>query len=253
MHQRLANATFRIACGPSTGTGFSFRSERIVITNAHVIRPALGGVPFRIEAITEDGTKIPAKVLRYSDETNYDFAILELQQPLPAGRHILQPSTAAIVRGAKIAFAGFPHGIHDLLVHEAIMSGPCAQIGFYIDGSVNEGNSGGPIVSADTGEVVGIVTQRRFLNGAALQGMSKDVDRLAQQLQKMRAGQGNLGLNGIDLDLLTGNVTEGLRALSAVITSNSNVGIGIGFKIEFVDAEYQRQQYAVGAAVVQQV
>jgi hypothetical protein len=95
--------------------------------------------------------------------------VLELVEPLPDGRIILHPEEPCqIPRGRKILFAGFPHGIHDLLVHEAIISGSSSNHAFYIDGSVNGGNSGGPIVDFETGNVIGIVTQRRFLGGDSL-------------------------------------------------------------------------------------
>ncbi len=36
MHQRLANATFQVISGNFSGSGFSFISKDVVITNYHV-------------------------------------------------------------------------------------------------------------------------------------------------------------------------------------------------------------------------
>lgn len=240
MHQELANATFRIQCGDSTGSGFSFRNNRIVVTNCHVIRPAVGKIYVAppIVAITEGGMAIPAKLLGISPEDKYDFAILELQTDLPAGRHVLQPCAKRPARGSKVIFAGFPHGLHDLLVHEAIVSGPSQNFGFYLDGSVNGGNSGGPIISAESGEIVGIVTARRFPGNQDLQAMSNEVMTLEKQVQLMRDGGGRIAIGGIDFGGLMQLMNGSLRVISEIIELNANSGIGIGYHIEYLNNAY---------------
>ena len=145
-------------------------------------------------------------------------------------------STVNTNRGTKILFAGFPHGIHDLLVHEAIVSGPVQNHAFYIDGSVNGGNSGGPIVDANSGELVGIVTQRRFLGAQSLQVLGQQVYRLAQQCAGI-ANRGSVQIMGIDFGQFANLMAQGLGAISQVIEANANSGIGIGYKIEFVNTE----------------
>jgi len=239
MHQFLADSTFRIETGNSSGSGFSYRKSDIVVTNHHVIEPhLLKGTP--IYVITESGTRIPASLLFHSPKTQYDFAILRLQQPLPAQRNILIPDLSnALARGSDILFAGFPHGIHDLLVHSAIISAPVNNHGFYIDGSVNGGNSGGPIIEKESGQVIGIVTQRRFLAGSSLQQLGQQVSGLAAQSAGI-ANRGSVHIMGIDFGGFANIVAQGLSALSQVIELNSNVGIGIGFKIDFVEQEYIR-------------
>ena len=165
MHQQLANATFRIQCATSGGSGFSFRSRQIIITNYHVIAPHFVSAQ-AIYAFAEDGTQLALRVLAHSPEDQFDFAIMEALTDVGTSRHILQPDAAAVIgRGTKTIFAGFPHGVPDLLVHEAIVSGPANPNGFYVDGSVNGGNSGGPIIDGTTGLAIGIVTQRRFMGG----------------------------------------------------------------------------------------
>ena len=163
MHQQLANATFRIQCATSSGSGFSFRSRQIIITNYHVIAPHFASAQ-AIYAFAEDGAQLALRVLAHSPEDQFDFAIMEALADVGASRYILQPDAAAVIgRGTKTIFAGFPHGVPDLLVHEAIVSGPANPNGFYVDGSVNGGNSGGPIIDGTTGLAIGIVTQRRFM------------------------------------------------------------------------------------------
>jgi hypothetical protein len=183
--------------------------------------------------------------MAYSDKTIYDFAILQLQVPLPAGRIVLQPAANPITdRGERILFAGFPHGIPHLLVHEAVVSAPCGSKGFYIDGSINGGNSGGPIVSAASGEVLGIVTQRRFIGGAQLDKLGPQVNQIAQHCKAMAKGGAGIAIMGVDFGGYATMMAEGFGALSEVIAGNANCGIGIGFKIGFANDEIRLHNLA---------
>ena len=38
MYEDLANATVQVICGESSGSGFHFRREDIVVTNHHVVQ-----------------------------------------------------------------------------------------------------------------------------------------------------------------------------------------------------------------------
>ena len=90
--------------------------------------------------------------------------MFEINGDVPTDRVALRPADDAdkIERGRQVLFGGFPHGLEELLVQHAGISGPAARDkGFYIDGSVNGGNSGGPIVDPRGGGVIGVVTQRR--------------------------------------------------------------------------------------------
>lgn len=234
MYNKLANATFRIECGRSSGSGFSFNDEKTILTNHHVIESHIAsGASIAIFAVTEDGVRLRTKLRSYSPKNKYDFAILELLDILPPTRHILKPlEQADYTRGRKILFAGFPHGIHDLLVHEAIISGPKEEYAFYIDGSVNGGNSGGPIVDEETGCVIGIVTQKRFLGAASLHELGKPISDLSTHCEKI-ASQGSVGIMGVDFGQFARLTANGLGAISEALEANSNTGIGIGFKIRF--------------------
>lgn len=234
MHQQLADSTFRIVCGNSSGTGFSFISERLVVTNHHVIEEGLKSKK-PILVITESNATILAELLVYSNKDNQDFAILQLRAPLPPGRKILQPAASPVIsRGERILFSGFPHGIPHLLVHEAIISAPLDPIGFYIDGSINGGNSGGPIVSAKTGEVIGIITQKRFIGGEKLDELAPKVDQIVKHCEEL-AQHGRVIMMGLDFGAYTAMVADGFSTLFETVTINANTGIGIGFNISFAE------------------
>jgi hypothetical protein len=239
LHQVLADSTFRIQCGQSTGSGFSFRSPTIIVTNCHVVAPHLTGrTP--IVAVTESGVQIPIRLLAHSPESQFDFAILEAQQGMPPGRSILQPDIMSVLpRGTEIIFSGFPHGIPDLLTHEAVVSGPANPYGFYIDGSVNGGNSGGPIIQKTTGRILGIVTQRRFLGAVQLGQLRQGVAQLSQHCQTI-AGRGSVQIMGVDFGSFAQMMAQGFSVIDQILQANANSGIGIGFRIEYVNQEYDR-------------
>jgi len=237
MHQTIADATFRVECGHSSGSGFSFRHASIVATNYHVIAPHQTA---GIEVVTEAGVRMVGQLVGHSPEHLHDFALLRVQVNLPAGRSVLQPKKNPDTRrGVETLFAGFPHGIHDLLVHEAVVSGPAPPHGFYIDGSVNGGNSGGPIVEKTSGELIGLVTQRRFLGALQLGQLRQQVGALAQHCQGI-AGQGSVAIMGVDFGAFAHMMSQSFLVIDQLLQANANSGIGIGFHIQHIDAEYTR-------------
>lgn len=239
MHQQLADATFRILAGNSSGSGFSYLYDNVVITNHHVIEPHLTHSE-PIFAVTEAGIGLPARLVSYSPKDQLDFAVLELQHALPAGRVVLKNAASPRTsRGTRVLFSGFPHGIPHLLVHEAVVSAPLDQHAFYLDGSINGGNSGGPIVDSQTGEVVGIVTQRRFMGGDSLEAFAPQVNALSNQCRAV-ANRGAAVIQGINFGGFAALMAQGLDAISKVIQSNANSGIGIGFHIQFVNEELRK-------------
>lgn len=146
MHQTLANATFQVIAGDSRGSGFSFMREDLVVTNFHVVATCCDLQSMRqinnVTLQTEANEHIGAQIL-HVDGSN-DFAIMQLQSPLPGGRTVLQPSAGfAPSRGRKVIFAGYPHGIPLLLTSEAIISAPMEHGRFTLDGMVNGGTQEG--------------------------------------------------------------------------------------------------------------
>jgi hypothetical protein len=228
--QNAANSTLRIECGPNSGSGFHFIRSNIVVTNNHVI----AGMAAPASAVTEDGFKLPLKLLASSAADSKDFAIFEAQGSIPTGRHVLHPRVMRpFERGLDVIFSGFPHGIPDLLVQRAVVAGFLSVSAFYLDGSVNGGNSGGPIIDLSDGNVVGLVTQRRFLGGPDLSRLRQEAEQIRSYCQAM-AGQGSVQIMGIDFGGFSKLMAEGMLLIRQVLEANANSGIGIGFSIEFV-------------------
>lgn len=239
MFERLAKATLKINCGNSTGSGFHFLNEKTIITNCHVIMEAITNGQ-RITAVTEEKDIYELKLLSSSPPNEFDFAILQLSGELKKERVVLQPKVQNYLeRGTEICFSGYPHGIDDLLVHRAFISGSLSSHGFYIDGSVNGGNSGGPIVDSADGTLIGIVTQRRFLGTIEARNIEQRSEELRQYCNSI-AGRGSVQLMGIDFGQFAQLMAESFLLSQQIIQSNANTGIGIGFKIKYVAEECKK-------------
>lgn len=193
-------------------------------------------------ARTEAGQQVSLSLIASSPPNQHDFALFRATSQVPTDRQFLSPRlNASPPRGHEVVFAGFPHGISDLLVQEAIVSAPAGRQGFYLDGSVNGGSSGGPIVDKSDGTVIGIVTQRRFLGNAPMNQMRRQAQQLAGHCQQVVAGGGTASLMGIDFTQFANMMAQGLLLIDQVLQANANSGIAIGFKIDFADIEANNQ------------
>ncbi|MFP1258746.1 serine protease [Klebsiella michiganensis] len=243
MHQQLANATFQVIAGDSHGSGFSFMRDDLVVTNFHVVESCIdlrsARQIHRVLLKTEADECISAQILEVSDVN--DFAILQLQSPLPSGRTVLQPlEEFASTRGKKIIFAGYPHGLPQLLTNEAIISAPLENEQFAIDGMVNGGNSGGPIIDAESGLIIGMVTARRYVSGHKAEQLQEEATQLRAYLE--RASQGmSVAFMGVDFGELSDMFGRSLQVITELINLNANPGIGIGYPISPV-TEAAKQQ-----------
>lgn len=235
--EKLANATLRIVVGNSCGTGFHFINKQIVITNYHVVENAIANPSIPITGITEHGSEYRLQIIASSHKTEFDYAILHVIDEVAQSREVLQPKIFdKVPRGTNILFSGYPHGIPDLLIHKAIVSGYPEEKSFYIDGSVNGGNSGGPIVDVEDLSVIGIVTQRRFLGSDNLHTIASEAAQLKKHCLQLQ--NGSVNIMGIDFANFGSMIGQSLEISSSIIELNANSGIGIGFNIKYVTNAY---------------
>ncbi|HCO6569863.1 TPA: trypsin-like peptidase domain-containing protein [Escherichia coli] len=232
MHQHIANATFQVIAGTSCGSGFSFIRADLVVTNWHVVKPLVDLATKQaiglVKLVTESAQELQAQIV-HVDLAN-DFAILKLLESLPNDRVVLQPATEFNpTRGLRLIFAGYPHGLPQLLTSEAIISAPMTGGQFAIDGMVNGGNSGGPIVLAETGNVVGVVTERRYVGGENAKEIADKAEALLKDVNNM---QMSISFGGIDFGRINSLYAESLSTIVQVLNSNANPGIGIGFPLK---------------------
>jgi serine protease Do len=155
-----------------SGSGVIVDPDGYIVTNAHVVR---GASRIRVEIPTETGGKsllarrsrvAPARVIGVDEET--DVAVLRVEE---RGLSALPFGDSDDLRAGQMVLAfGSPLGLQNS-VSLGIVSAPARQLEpespmVYIqtDASINQGNSGGPLVDA-RGRLMGINTL--ILSGAA--------------------------------------------------------------------------------------
>ncbi|CAC9930487.1 trypsin [Aedoeadaptatus nemausensis] len=141
-----------------SGSGFIISEDGYILSNAHVV----GKAGNKVKTLLNDGTEAEGKVV-WSDET-LDLGLVKIDkkglQALPLG------DSDAINIGETAVAIGNPLGLDfQRSVTAGIISGLNRNIGEvqgnYMDGliqtdaSINQGNSGGPLLNSE-GEVVGI-------------------------------------------------------------------------------------------------
>lgn len=183
----------------ASGAGFFVSQAGMVVTNHHVV-----DMPNSKVKVLFKGKYYSARVL--GKDPFSDLAILRVENIDP-GRYtpvVLGDSDAMIV-GQRVVIAGNPRGLLGSL-SEGIVSGlnrSLAALGpgaswpamIQTDASVDHGNSGGPMINKDTGEVVGVVN-------ATIQsfGFAVPVNALKRLIKNVAAfGKARWGMLGADI------------------------------------------------------
>ncbi len=184
----------------SQGSGFVFWKRGILVTCNHVVED----IHDKILIIFPDSKFIDAKIAIQDKE--YDLALLKFddgsREPLAKG------DEKNVKEGIHVLISGYPLGISSLTTHQGILSAitkdATGVITYLIDGTVNVGNSGCPLMNKD-GEVIGVVNATR-----------REEATLLSDVQKMEAGA--IAIHGVDL----------VKIYKALI---SNLQLGMGYAI----------------------
>ena len=164
-----------------SGTGFIYRSDGTIVTNAHVIAPT-GSVASDIMVTTPEGDRLPAKVVGLTSE--YDIAVITIDASDLTALPLADSSTIAV--GDEVVAVGAPLGLTGTVTtgivsatDRPVRSGDTETTSFInavqTDAAINPGNSGGPLVNM-AGQMVG-------LNSA-----------IAQPVGNSQQGVGSIGL-----------------------------------------------------------
>ncbi len=247
--ERFSRAVVRLeAGGISLGTGFLVSADGIIFTAGHVITDKATGTYFSaIEVVLPDGSHLLAKVVvpMTTDSVGQDYAILKVDGKsglpiLPIG------SDTEVAPGSDIIIIGYPFSAITLQdqrnFSKFCLSGMVAGSDLvtvpvdgtnrvkgrefpinvnvkveviYFQGPSVKGLSGSPIISRDTGKVVGILTTR-------LTGISRAL-----------AGQRD-ALSGSVSDMISGgfSLTTTLRELTDVLDTQLANGLGAATGID---------------------
>lgn len=172
----------------STGSGFVVSPEGYIVTNRHVLqlweyepvwtKNRYTGTIREIKVVFADHSPdeaMPAEVVKISDSTDTDIAILRVQpfQNMPVLSQFNR-ETASIGQGDPVAVIGYPFGkeLFDFtkskVAETSYSQGVVSKVSLakiQIDASANPGNSGGPIFDQN-GRVIAVLTQGLASMGA---------------------------------------------------------------------------------------
>lgn len=165
------------------GTGFAIGNGSVLATNAHVLPEKLDtaiGEMLVMQLPAQGGTQLRGMQLVASDKS-HDLALLRIEgKPLPP---LALHSEGSVREGQSIFFIGFPigsvlgpspvthRGIISAITPIAMPSPTARQLNervinrlkggsfevYQLDGTAYPGNSGGPLLSMEKGEVIGII------------------------------------------------------------------------------------------------
>lgn len=172
----------------SLGSGFLYNKQGDIITNAHVVAGALD-----VKVKTADARTLDGKVI--GTGTDMDIAVVRVPELAGTEPLILAQNSTADV-GDNVLALGSPLGLQNTIT-TGIISGlgrdftidPYVYTNLYqISAPIAPGNSGGPLIHADTGEVLGI--NSAMASEANTIGFSIPVSEIQETVQKWSKNPG---------------------------------------------------------------
>ena len=212
----------------SVGSGFIVSPNGHIITNEHVIK---NHDPKNNYVQLSSGRRYRVNNLLHLDKT-YDYAILETRVPI--NQTVTLGTFGVLNEGDDIYCCGYPFGYNNHTVHRGYISSLFVENNIdqiQLDASINSGNSGGPLLSYPTDEVVGIITRKAGGVGVRLENLSTF---LLQAPTVFSAGFTTSTGQTVTVDPLktTAQVIQ-------ILHEYSNVGIGFAYSIEYAKQELE--------------
>lgn len=178
------------------GSGFVLDKDGYVATNAHVVTtgeaPPLKDAD-QVYVQFADGNQVEAEIV--GTDPNSDVALLKIDPQGLSLTPLRLGSSSRLTVGEPVAAIGSPFGERQSLstgvisaVDRDIESLTAFRIGDAIqtDAAINQGNSGGPLLSS-RGEVLGINAQIRSASGGGVGvGFAVPVDTVGRSLDQLR-------------------------------------------------------------------
>lgn len=179
----------QIATSQSTGTGFYLKSEKVIITNNHV-------VDGNIEAVI-GGSSLPKQISPvYFSDPKYDLAFIKAPEGVDMPQ-IRLAEAASAKDGDTVIAIGHPYGLNYTATEGIISKSSRMRNGIkyiQIDAAINPGNSGGPLVNLN-GEVIGVNTF--IIEGGDNLGFALPVEYLREDLSDYKPFYGIFALRCI--------------------------------------------------------
>lgn len=166
--------------GGVTGSGFVYDNAGHIVTNNHVIDPAVDGG--EIEVSLPNGREVPATIVGRS--ASYDVAVLAVDESVRLTPAALGTSEDVLV-GQNVVAIGSPLGLNATVTagiisatQRPVIAGGQGETSYInalqTDAAINPGNSGGPLVDVN-GTVIGVNSAIATVGGGRSQKESGNI------------------------------------------------------------------------------
>jgi len=205
--------------GMSMGSGWIYRSDGFIVTNAHVVRNA-GAIRVELNDREGDGRYYPAKLWGTDPKSELAVIKIEADRKLPV---LKLGDSKKLKVGSWVMAVGSPFALHQTVTAGIVSAkgrplhgqSQYITIGDVIqtDASINIGNSGGPLVNLN-GEVVGVNVAIASPGGRAMPvsvgiGFAIPADTAAYVVPKLIAQRKvPRGWLGVGIDDLSPNMRD---------------------------------------------
>jgi len=175
-------------------------------------------------------------IARESPKSAKDYAYLKFHDSRFKNRHVFQFSDSSNISvGEQVVFLGFPFGDPYMTSHigyiSAVYDSNNVEI-IQIDGSVNGGNSGGPLLDLKTGKVVGIITKSKV--GFIAREFDKLIKTLQQNQVALEQVKGTISSKGVDPFQAIQASQSAMEQIAKNLKKSANVGIGYAYSSNYV-------------------
>jgi S1-C subfamily serine protease len=250
----IFSLTFEDAQGRiSSGSGF--KVGEFLVTNNHVIQVHTA-CKTTLRSVEIDGHTTGVNLsfayhtfhsflVEGDPETAWDFALLRI----PDDVFLTAPSLDLmdgdeVEIGRQIAIFGYQFDQPHLSMHMGYLASQYQKSGVHylqLDSSVNNGNSGGPLIDVRTGRVLGIVTRKETGLTQQFHDLQKSFQQNIAQLQEMQGSGVKVFAAGLDpvAAMLVSQVQ--MQRIAQAIGRSANVGIGFAYHIRQVRSSLSRQ------------
>lgn len=223
--------------GNDLGSGSGFLTDRGLVSAHHVLA-APSYYEARIQWADDDlvleRTEVKSRITHESPENSWDYVLIQLDKGTYPDSYVTLRNVPFPPRGRKVLWMGFPFGTSSLTASigyvSAVHGGGVEMM--RIDGSVNRGNSGGPVFDTRSGELLGLIT--RAETGYLKRQFDDLVGTLTENIRALQAqqGGGRIVIGGLDPVQALLASQSALLQVAQAIERSANVGIGFATSLK---------------------
>lgn len=165
----VIKSVLMLVCGKdsSKGTAFVLAGGQLIVSNSHVVGTCTAGDLRGISSVTNDRIQFTGLV---KDDTR-DLALLCATKPLPFSLELNGDDNPAVE--TEVETWGYPLRYQDPapVLSRGYVAGYSTTVRangsrvkhLIVNGALNPGNSGGPLIDRNTGRVIGVVVEKWML------------------------------------------------------------------------------------------